>query len=82
MIASEKEKLRTLIRSMLLKDGLQNSLSDAEPLFTSGRLNSFFMMKIVMNLEESFGVEFSQVDVDVSLIDSIDDIERFVDSHQ
>ena len=39
------------------------------------------MMKLIMELEVMFGIDFSRVDFDVSLIDSIDDIVRLVDSN-
>ena len=37
------------------------------------------MMTLIVHLEESFGIDFALVDFDVDLIDSVNDIESFVD---
>jgi acyl carrier protein len=76
-----KLKLRKFLKEALEKHGDQGELSDSESLFVSGRLDSFSMMQLVMQLEEAFGLDFSTVDFDVSLIDSLDEIEAFVDAN-
>jgi acyl carrier protein len=39
-------------------------------------------MNLVMFLEESFGIDFSDFEFDVSLLDSVDAIEAFVESQR
>ena len=53
---------------------------ETDLLFTSGRLDSFSTMNLVMFLEENFAIDFSDFEFDVGLIDSINLSERFVDT--
>lgn len=80
MQLEEKQKLREFLIDALVKHGDRNPLADGELLFTSGRLDSFSTMNLVMFLEESFGIDFSDFEFDVSVIDSVDLIETFVDA--
>jgi acyl carrier protein len=47
----------------------------------SGRLDSFSMMMFVMFLEKEFGIDFAALDFDVNLIDSLNEIELFIDTY-
>lgn len=76
-----KEKLRAFLKETLAKHGDHAALSDSDSIFVSGRLDSFSMMMLVMQLEESFGIDFSQVEFDVGYIDSISDMEAFIDAN-
>ncbi len=76
-----KEKLRAFLTETLAKHGDSAPLSDSDSIFVSGRLDSFSMMMLVMQLEESFGIDFSRVEFDVGYVDSIADIEAFIDSN-
>ena len=38
------------------------------------------MMMFVMHLEKEFGIDFAALDFDVNLIDSLNEIELFIDS--
>lgn len=80
MNISGKQKLREFLKETLAKHGDRNDLTDSESIFVSGRLDSFSMMMLVMHLEESFGIDFSSVEFDVGLLDSVNEIEFFVDS--
>lgn len=75
-----KLKLREFFRDTLDKRGDSHDFSDDESLFVSGRLDSFSMMNLVVFLEQQFGLDFSDVDFDVSLVDSVDEIAALVDS--
>lgn len=79
MDANAKQDLREFIRETLQGHGDAHAFADDESLFISGRLDSFSMMTLVMHLEEAFGVDFSDVEFDVSLVDSVDAIEALVD---
>jgi len=75
-----KQKLREFLLESLEKHGDKNPLTDSESIFVSGRLDSFATMNLVMFLEENFGIDFSDFEFDVSLLDSLDAIATFVDS--
>jgi acyl carrier protein len=77
-----KENLRKFLL-LMLGDHKDNGLfSDDESIFMSGRLDSFSMVNTVMHLEKTYGIDFSKVDFDVSLLDSVNYIEAFVISHR
>ena len=82
MEISGKQKLRDFLVESLEKHGDKNALSDSESIFVSGRLDSFATMNLVMFLEETFGIDFSDFEFDVSLLDSVDAIEAFVESQR
>lgn len=79
MDASAKQNLRDILRKILQGHGDPHAFADDESLFISGRLDSFSMLTLVMHLEEAFQLDFSNVEFDVSLIDSVNDIEALVD---
>lgn len=82
MQLEEKQKLRDFLADALVKHGDRNPLADGDLLFTSGRLDSFSTMNLVMFLEESFGIDFSDFEFDVGVIDSVDLIANFVDGRR
>ena len=79
METSERKKLREFIETCLREHDDMGDLTDNESLFISGRLGSLPMTRLVVYLEESFGIDFAQVGFDIELIDSIEEIESFVD---
>ena len=80
MNASARQQLRDFIDKALASQADRGAYTDDEPLFSSGRLDSFTMMNLVMYLEQTFGIDFSSIEFDVDLVDSIDAIEALVDS--
>jgi len=80
MDIAAKQKLRDFLVESLEKHGDKNALADTESIFVSGRLDSFATMNLVMFLEETFSIDFSDFEFDVSLLDSVDAIEAFVDN--
>jgi len=80
MTPSAKQQLRDFIDRALASQGDRGGYADDEPLFSSGRLDSFTMMNLVMYLEQTFGIDFSDMEFDVDLLDSIAAIEVLVDS--
>ncbi|MBL0353571.1 MAG: acyl carrier protein [Dechloromonas sp.] len=80
MDANMKQKLREFLKETLEKHGDHKDFADNESLFFSGRLDSFSMMNLVMYLEEAFGLDFSDFEFDVSLVDSAKDIETLINS--
>ncbi|SNT07666.1 Acyl carrier protein [Noviherbaspirillum humi] len=80
MNQAEKQQLRAFIENALAGHGDRAGVNDRESLFASGRLDSFTMMKLVMFLEERHGIDFSDEDFDVELVDSVEAIEALVDA--
>ncbi len=82
MQTQAKSQLREYLRATLDKHGDRHDFADGESLFLSGRLDSFSMMNLVVYLETELSVDFSALDFDVNLVDSVNDIEALVDSIQ
>jgi acyl carrier protein len=80
MDETKKQVLRTFAREALRNHGDHDELADDESLFVSGRLDSFSMMNLVMYLEKTFGLDFADFEFDVTLLDSLNEIEKLVDS--
>lgn len=80
MDVTAKQKLREFLKEALENHGDHKEFADGESLFVSGRLDSFSMMNLVMYLEEAFGLDFSDLEFDVNLVDSVNDIGALVDS--
>lgn len=78
MNSSRKSKIHAEIKRLLEDNSDQGPFDDAEPVFSSGRLSSFAMMTLVMFLEQEFGMDFGNIDFDVSLVDSVNDIDALV----
>ncbi|MBF0487421.1 MAG: acyl carrier protein [Nitrospirae bacterium] len=79
MDTEKKSKLRTFIKSYLQEHGDTGDLKDDDSLFISARLDSLAMITLIAFLEQTFGVNFGDVDFDVELIDSVNEIELFLD---
>jgi acyl carrier protein len=75
-----KIKLREFLTDSLSDTGDRHNFADDSSLFVSGRLDSLSMTKLVIFLEDSFRIDFVNVDFDVDLIDSLNDILAFVDT--
>lgn len=80
MDATMAQELREFLKETLKKHGDHRDFADDESLFVSGRLDSFSMMTLVMYLEKAFGLDFSDFEFDVGLVDSVNDIKTLVDS--
>ena len=81
MDGTKKADLRKFIADALQSRGDRKVFLDEDSLFLGGRLDSLSMMMMVVHLESTFGVDFANVDFDVGLIDSLNDVESFVDQH-
>lgn len=82
MDTQAKQQLREFLVDTLEKHGDRKPLADDDLLFTNGRLDSFSTMNLVMFLEENFGIDFSDFEFDVSVLDSVNLIETFVDERK
>ncbi|MBK7424922.1 MAG: acyl carrier protein [Propionivibrio sp.] len=80
MEVDAKQKLREFLKKALENHRDHKEFADSESLFVSGRLDSFSMMTLVMYLEEAFGLDFSDFEFDVNLVDTVNEIELLIDS--
>ena len=80
MNLSAKQQLKDFIDQALASQADRGAYADDEALFSSGRLDSFTMMNLVMYLEQTFGIDFSSTGFDIDLVDSIAAIESLVDA--
>lgn len=80
MDINAKQKLREYLKEAVERQGGHGGLADNDSLFVSGLLDSFSMMNLVMFLETAFGLDFSDFEFDVYLVDSVNEIETLVDS--
>jgi acyl carrier protein len=76
-----RAQMRNYVTQRLMMRGDLAPLNDKDLLFTSGRLNSLDAVEIVMFLEEDYGINFSEINFDLTLLDSIDALADLVDRH-
>ncbi len=79
METNARSDLRAFLSASLAAAGDTRAFSDDASLFISGRLDSLTMTRLVMFLEETFGIDFADVECDVELIDSVDAIAGLLD---
>jgi acyl carrier protein len=80
MDVNAKQKLREYLNEAVERQRGHGNLADNDSLFVSGLLDSFSMMNLVMYLETTFGLDFSDFEFDVHLVDSANEIEALIDA--
>jgi len=70
----QREKVRRLIEGLLARKGDQRVFGDQDSLFLSGRLQSVDAVEVVVFAEEEWGIDFSKIGFDMSLIDNVESI--------
>ena len=79
MMALDREKLR---RHLYEKQGLEpEDFEDDTLLFSSGLLDSFSMVELIMFIENAAGLRVHPAEVTLDNFDSIDRILAFVGAH-
>jgi acyl carrier protein len=73
-----REEIRRFLKELLLQKGDKQPFSDDASLLLGGRLASVDAVEIVVFLEENFGVNFSELGFDQTLIDSVDAIDALI----
>jgi acyl carrier protein len=74
-----RPKLRRLIeRNLAIPDG-ERTFGDADDLFGAGFVNSLFAMKLLVFVENEFGIEVDPDDMDLANFRSIDRIVSLVE---
>jgi acyl carrier protein len=70
-----REEIRKYLKELLLQKEDRQPFTDDASLLLSGRLASVDAVEIVVFLEEKFGVNFSDIGFDQTLIDSVEAID-------
>ncbi len=81
MDMSVRPRMRNYVIQRLRMHGDLAPLNDEDPLFTSGRLDSLDAVEIIMSVEMDYGINFSEINFDLTLLDSIAAIADLVDRH-
>jgi acyl carrier protein len=76
-----RSKMRNYVTQRLRMRGDLAPLNDEELLFTNGRLDSLDAVEIIMSVEMDYGINFSELNFDLTLLDSIDAIVDLIDRH-
>lgn len=70
----QRAEVRSLVQTLLQQKGDAGAFSDNSSLLLSGRLSSIEAVEIVIMLEQNFGIDFSEIGFDQTMIDSVDSI--------
>jgi acyl carrier protein len=74
-----RSQMRNYVIQRLRMKGDGAALSDDDLLFSSGRLDSLDAIEIIMTVETDYGVNFSEIDFDLTRLDSITAIADLID---
>jgi len=77
-----KARVREFLAELLRSKDDAGEVADSESLFESGRLDSVAAVEVVVFLETEFGLDFSNINFEVALIDSVDQIAALVAEQQ
>ncbi len=73
-----KEKIRKFIEANLVVFEDEAEFNDSDNIFEMGFVNSLFAMKLVNYIEEDFGIEVANDDLEISNFSSVDRITEFI----
>jgi acyl carrier protein len=74
----QREEIRKYLQELLALKGDRQPFVDDTSLLLGGRLASVDAVDIVVFLEEKFGVDFTELGFDPTLIDSVDAIDSLI----
>ena len=75
-----RDRIRSVVLSLLARAGPPGDLGDGDPLLTSGRLQSLDVIEIVTHLESEHGLDFEDYVFDPDDFESVDSIVALVES--
>lgn len=75
-----KEQIRKFIESNLVVFEDEAEFSDSDNIFEMGFVNSLFAMKLVNYIEENFGIQVANDDLEISNFNSVNRITEFIES--
>ena len=73
-----RSQMRKYVTQRLELKGDFVPIGDEDLLFTSGRLDSLDAIEVIMSLEMDFGINFSEINFDLTQLDSIAAIAKLV----
>ncbi|MBA3007698.1 MAG: hypothetical protein KKB91_03105 [Proteobacteria bacterium] len=74
----KKKKLKTFLQELLADYGKETDFGDDDLLVTSGLLDSLAVLRMVVFLEEEFGLDLAERGFDQNDFDSLSNIMRLV----
>lgn len=77
-----KEKIRQFIESNLVVFEDEAEFEDGDNIFEMGFVNSLFAMKLVNFIEQDFGIEVDNDDLEISNFSSVDRIVEYIESRK
>lgn len=80
--STTRQQLRNYLATRLAEKGDPQPFEDNELLLTGGRLDSLEAVQLVVFLEDQFGIDFSRIDFDKSLLDSVDALHALIASQK
>jgi len=72
-------QVRKHFEQRLRLKGDASALDDADPLFSTARLDSLDAVETIMFVEEAFGIDFAEINYDLTLLDSVSAIAHLVE---
>ena len=75
-----KEQIRKFIESNLVVFEDEADFSDSDNIFEMGFVNSLFAMKLVNHIEQEFGIEVDNEDLEISNFSSVERIVQYIES--
>jgi acyl carrier protein len=76
-----RSRMRNYVTQRLRMHGDLAPLNDDDLLFTSGRLDSLDAVEIITFVETEYGINFSALNFDLTLLDSVAAMADLVDQH-
>ena len=74
-----RSRMRGYVRQRLEMKDDRDPLRDDDLLFSSGRLDSLDAVEIIMTIETDHGINFADINFDLTRLDSIDAITDLVE---
>lgn len=78
MDRDDRLKIRAFLEELLAEHDDRAPFTDDDSLVTSGRLDSYAVVKIVLFLESEFGVDFARVEFDPQRFDTVGEIAAII----
>ena len=75
-----KEKIRQFIEANLVVFEDEAEFTDGDNIFEMGFVNSLFAMKLVSFIEQEFGIEVDNEDLEISNFSSVDRIVGYIEN--
>jgi acyl carrier protein len=77
-----RTQVRDHVTQRLVLKGHGGPIGDDQPLFSSGMLDSLDAVEMVVFVEGEFGIDFAQINFDLTLLDSIAAVAELAERHQ